>query len=128
MATFDECKEYFKCIDTQNLTDTEIIKRAINGTHCPSKNHIRVGQTAELGRCKNICTHFKEMEENDAIKMCRLSFRFTEEMIDALQNDNVEYSTIPFNGSQVFTPIQPSTYYEYKDIFDNYFIMIFIKI
>lgn len=124
MATFEECKTYFKCNDTQNLTNTEIIEKAIDGTPCPSKNHNTEGQTAELGRCKKICTHFKEMKKNDAIKMCRLSFRFSEEMTEAILNDEVEYSTIPFDGSQVFIPIQPSTYDEYKDIFDNYFIMI----
>jgi hypothetical protein len=124
MATFEECKPYFKCTDTEEISDTELITRAINGTPCPSKNNNTGGQTAVLGRCKNICTHFKNMEEydDDAIKMCRLSFKLSEEMVRAIRNEEVEYSTIPFDGTNIFTPIQPSTYQEYKNIFDSYFI------
>lgn len=127
MATFEECKEYFKC-EGKQITDNDALERAINGTPCPSKNNNTGGQTAVLGRCKNICTHFKDMRNKDAINMCRLSFRLSEEMVDAMNNNEIEYSTIPFDGSKVFTPIQPKTYKDYKEeIFDSYFIKFNLK-
>lgn len=124
MATFEECKKYFKCDETGELTDEQIIGKAINGTPCKSKNNNKVGQTSQLGRCKKVCTHFKDMKKDDASKMCRLAFRLSEEMVDGINDKKVEYSTIPFDGSQVFTPILPTTYEDedYEDIFDNYFI------
>ena len=112
MATFNECKPYFKCTDTEEISDNELITRAIDGKSCPSLNNSKVGQTSQLGRCQKVCIHFKKKMKNDddAIKMCRLSFRLSEEYPEAIKNKKVNYSTIPFDGTNTFTPIQPSTY------------------
>lgn len=126
MATFEECKEYFKCKESE-IGDDDALERAIKGTPCPSKNNNKGGQTGTLGRCRDVCTHFKKMKNKDASKMCRLSFRLSEEFVDAMNDNEVKYSTIPFDGSQVFTPIQPSTYQQYKNIFDSYFIEFDLK-
>lgn len=131
MATFDECKIYFRCKQKETYSDDDALRNAIKGEECKSHKGKKGEQgTGNLERCRSVCTHFTNIEESDKLKMCRLTFKLSEEVAPAMVKfkDKVEYSTLSFDGSDVFTPIVPKTYIEYRDIFDKYFQLFTLDI